>query len=90
EIVASLDVEVAAEVILPKRDLLEREARNARRRARDEQDRSRDERRKRAREEQAANAGGSPFGTYSGAKIRGLDELKKLFEEQPADGGDSS
>ena len=36
EIVASLDVEVAAEVILPKRDLLEREARNARRRQRDE------------------------------------------------------
>ena len=84
EIIASLDVEIAAEVILPKRDLLEREARNARRRQRDEQDRSRDERRRRAREE-GSQTGGT-FGTYSGAKIRGLDELKKLFDEQQ--GGD--
>ena len=54
------------------------------RRQRDEQDRSRDERRRRAREE-GSQTGGT-FGTYSGAKIRGLDELKKLFDEQQ--GGD--
>ncbi|MEA2293810.1 MAG: hypothetical protein QOE86_1449 [Solirubrobacteraceae bacterium] len=80
EIIASLDVEIAAEVILPKRDLLEREARNARRRQRDDDMRSRDERRRRAREQ--SNQGDHTQGTYSGAKIRGLDELKKLFEEQ--------
>ncbi len=40
--------------------------------------RSRDDRRRRAREE-GAQSGGT-FGTYSGAKIRGLDELAKLFE----------
>jgi hypothetical protein len=84
EVIASLDVEIAAEVILPKRDLLEREARNARRRARDEQDRSRDERRKRAREENAPSAG-AVSGQYSGSKIRGLDQLAKLFEDQPAE-----
>ncbi len=77
EIIASLDVEIAAEVILPKRDLLEREARNARRRQRDEEMRSRDDRRRRAREE--GSQSGGTFGTYSGAKIRGLDEIAKLF-----------
>ena len=85
EVIASLDVEIAAEVILPKRDLLEREARNARRRQRDEQDRSRDERRRRAREENAPRPE-AVSGTYSGSKIRGLDQLAKLFgDEKPAD-----
>lgn len=78
EVIASLDVEIAAEVILPKRDLLERESRNARRRQKAEDDRARDEKRRRAREEGGAQGGN--FGTYSGAKIRGLDELAKLFE----------
>ena len=85
EVIASLDVEIAAEVILPKRDLLEREARNARRKSRDEEMKSRDERRRRAREEDSGGVSGSPFGTYSGAKIRGLDQLKKLFEDEPKD-----
>ena len=78
EVIASLDVEVAAEVILPKRDLLERESRNARRRQKAEDDRTRDERRRRAREENQSQ--GATYGTYSGAKIRGLDELAKLFD----------
>lgn len=80
EIIASLDVEIAAEVILPKRDLLDRQSRDARRKARDEEERTRDERRRRAREEGAAS-GDQVFGTYSGSKIRGLDELKKLLEQ---------
>ncbi len=80
EVIASLDVEIAAEVILPKRDLLERESKNARRRQKAEDDRARDEKRRKAREEGGAQGGN--FGTYSGAKIRGLDELAKLFEEQ--------
>ncbi len=87
EVIASLDVEIAAEVILPKRDLLERESRNARRRQRADEDKTRDERRRRAREEGGAQGGN--FGTYSGAKIRGLDELAKLFEDQKP-GGDKS
>ncbi len=85
EVIASLDVEIAAEVILPKRDLLERESRNARRRQRADEDKTRDERRRRAREEGGAQGGN--FGTYSGAKIRGLDELAKLFESEDQDAG---
>lgn len=77
EVIASLDVEVAAEVILPKRDLLDRESRNARRRQKVEDERTRDEKRRRAREE--SNQQGTRDGAYSGAKIRGLDELAKLF-----------
>ena len=79
EVIASLDVEIAAEVILPKRDLLERESKNARRRQKAEDDKSRDERRRRAREESGQQ--GTKDGTYSGAKIRGLDQLAKLFGE---------
>jgi len=70
---------LAAEIILPKRDLLDRESKNARRRQKAEDDKSRDEKRRRAREESGAQGG--TFGTYTGAKIRGLDELAKLFEE---------
>ena len=87
EVIASLDVEIAAEVILPKRDLLERESRNARRRQKAEDDRTRDEQRRTAREESGQQGG--TFGAYSGAKIRGLDELAKLFEQQQsAESGD--
>ena len=81
EIVASLDVEIAAEVILPRRDLLEREARNARRRARDDEDKRRDEQRKARRDADRDSSGQTQFGTYSGAKIRGLDQLQKLMED---------
>ena len=42
ELIASLEPEKAAQVILPKRGLLEREARQAQRRARDEEDKRRD------------------------------------------------
>jgi hypothetical protein len=85
EVIASLDVEVAAEVILPKRDLLDREARNARRRQKAEDDRERDERRRRARE--ASGQQGGTFGSFSGTKIRGLDEVAKLLQEQQPDEG---
>jgi hypothetical protein len=80
EAIASLDVEVAAEVILPKRDLLDREAKTARRRQKAEDDRERDERRRRARE--ASGQQGGTFGSFSGTKIRGLDEVAKLLQEQ--------
>jgi hypothetical protein len=79
ELVASLDVELAAEVILPKRDLLDRQARQARRRQREEEDRERDEFRRRRREDAKANRGQSSFGTFSGTKIKGLDELAAAF-----------
>ena len=83
EVIASLDVEMAAEVILPKRDLLDREARNARRRQKAEDDRERDERRRRARE--ASGQQGGSFGSFSGAKIRGLDEVAQLLKQQSGD-----
>jgi hypothetical protein len=83
EVIASLDVELAAEVILPKRDLLDREARNARRRQKAEEDRERDERRRRARE--SSGQQGGTFGSFSGTKIRGLDEVAKLLQEQSGD-----
>jgi hypothetical protein len=83
EAIASLDVELAAEVILPKRDLLDREARNARRRQKVEEDKERDERRRRARE--ASGQQGGTFGSFSGTKIRGLDEVAKLLQEQESD-----
>jgi len=79
EIIASLDVERAALVILPKRDLLERQARDARRKQRDDDDKSRDERRRRARDENATGGTGNYSGTYSGAKIRGIEQLQKLL-----------
>ena len=82
EIVASLDVEIAAEVILPKRDLLDRQSRQARRQARDEEIKERDERRRRAREENVSGGNQAFGGGFGGAKIRGLDQLSKLFENQ--------
>jgi hypothetical protein len=83
EVIASLDVELAAEVILPKRDLLDREARNARRRQKVDDDRERDERRRKARE--ASGQQGGTFGSFSGTKIRGLDEVAKLLQEQQSE-----
>jgi hypothetical protein len=79
ELIASLEPEKAAQVILPKRDLLEREARQAQRRARDEEDRHRDEQRRRRREDARSSRQQTSFGEFSGAKIKGLDELAAMF-----------
>jgi hypothetical protein len=82
ELIASLEPEKAAQVILPKRDLLEREARQAQRRARDEEDKRRDEQRRKRREDARSTRQQTSFGEYSGAKIKGLDELAALFADQ--------
>jgi hypothetical protein len=82
ELIASLEPEKAAQVILPKRDLLEREARQAQRRARDEEDKRRDEQRRKRREDARSSRQQTSFGEYSGAKIKGLDELAALFADQ--------
>jgi hypothetical protein len=79
ELIASLDVEPAAEVILPKRDLLEREARTARRKARDQEDRDREEYRRKRREDAQGSKGQTSFGSFSGTKIKGLDEIAAAF-----------
>jgi hypothetical protein len=84
ELIASLEPEKAAQVILPKRDLLEREARQAQRRARDEEDKRRDEQRRKRREDARSSRQQTSFGQFSGAKIKGLDEIAALFaDEQP-------
>jgi translation initiation factor 5B len=87
ELIASLEPEKAAQVILPKRDLLEREARQAQRRARDEEDKRRDEQRRRRREDAKQSRQQTSFGGgFAGAKIQGLDEIAALFaEQQPAE-----
>lgn len=88
ELIASLEPEKAAQVILPKRDLLEREARQAQRRARDDEDRRRDEQRRRRREDARSSRQQTSFGQFSGAKIQGLDEIAAIFgtaEPQAAD-----
>jgi hypothetical protein len=82
ELIASLDPEKAAQVILPKRDLLEREARQSQRRARDDEDRRRDEQRRRRREDARSSRQQTSFGSFSGAKIQGLDEIAALFREE--------
>jgi hypothetical protein len=85
ELIASLEPERAAQVILPKRDLLEREARQAQRRARDEEDKRRDEQRRKRREDAKSSRQQTSFGEFSGAKIKGLDEIAALFaDERPA------
>jgi hypothetical protein len=82
ELIASLEPEKAAQVILPKRDLLEREARQAQRRARDEEDKRRDEQRRKRREDAKSSRQQTSFGGgFAGAKIKGLDELAALFAE---------
>jgi hypothetical protein len=88
ELIASLEPEKAAQVILPKRDLLEREARQAQRRARDEEDKRRDEQRRKRRDDARSSRQQTSFGEFSGAKIKGLDELAAMFADQdpaPAD-----
>jgi hypothetical protein len=87
EMIASLEPEKAAQVILPKRDLLERENRQADRRRRDEEDKRRDEQRRAKREDARSSRQQTSFGEFSGAKIKGLDELAALFPstEAPAD-----
>jgi hypothetical protein len=87
EMIASLEPEKAAQVILPKRDLLERENRQAQRRQRDEQDKRRDEERRAKREDARSSRQQTSFGEFSGAKIKGLDELAALFpsSETPAE-----
>jgi hypothetical protein len=79
EMIASLEPEKAAQVILPKRDLLDRENRQAQRRQRDEQDKRRDEERRAKREDARSSRQQTSFGEFSGAKIKGLDELAALF-----------
>jgi hypothetical protein len=87
EMIASLEPEKAAQVILPKRDLLERENRQADRRRRDEEDKRRDEQRRAKREDARSSRQQTSFGEFSGAKIKGLDELAALFPstEAPAE-----
>ncbi|HEV7753178.1 MAG TPA: hypothetical protein VGO71_16645 [Baekduia sp.] len=85
EMIASLEPEKAAQVILPKRDLIERENRQAQRRARDEEDKARDEQRRKRRDDARSSRQQTSFGEFSGAKIKGLDELAALFgTEEPA------
>jgi hypothetical protein len=85
EMIASLEPEKAAQVILPKRDLIERENRQAQRRARDEEDKARDEQRRKRRDDARSSRQQTSFGEFSGAKIKGLDELAALFpSEEPA------
>jgi hypothetical protein len=87
ELIASLEPEKAAQVILPKRDLLERESRQAQRRARDEEDKRRDEQRRKRREDAKSSRQQTSFGGgFGGAKIQGLDQLAALFaDQQPAE-----
>ena len=86
ELIASLEPEKAAQVILPKRDLLERESRQAQRRARDEEDKRRDEQRRKRREDAKSSRQQTSFGGgFAGAKIKGLDELAALFAEPEAE-----
>ena len=82
ELIASLDVEKAAEVILPKRDLLERESRAARKRQRDEEDRRKDEVRRQRREDNRGVKDQMSFGTFSGNKIQGIEQLAGLFGDE--------
>lgn len=83
ELIASLEPEKAAQIILPKRDLLEREARQAQRRARDEEDKRRDEQRRKRREDAKQSRQQTSFGGgFAGAKIQGLDQIAALFAEQ--------
>ena len=84
EMIASLEPEKAAQVILPKRDLLERENRQADRRRRDEEDKRRDEQRRAKRDDARSSRQQTSFGEFSGAKIKGLDELAALFPSTDA------
>lgn len=84
ELIASLDVELAAEVILPKRDLIDRESRASRRRQKDEEDRAKKEQQRKRREDNKGIRGTMSFGEFTGPKIKGLDALDGLFGDAPA------
>jgi hypothetical protein len=84
ELIASLDVEIAAEVILPKRDLLDREAKAARRRAAQEEDRAKQDKRKRDRDSNKGARGTQSFGEFRGPKIKGIEALDGLFPDEAA------
>lgn len=75
ELIASLEPERAAAVILPKRDLLDRESRDARRKQKLEEDRQRDEERKKRREDAKSSRQQTSFGDVGGTKIQGLDAI---------------
>ena len=86
ELIASLDVEIAAEVILPKRDLLDREAKAARRRAAQEEEREKQDKRRRDRDGSRGMRGNQSFGEFRGPKIKGIEALDGLFaDQQPAE-----
>ncbi len=89
ELIASLEPERAAAVILPKRDLLDRESRDARRKQKLEDDRLRDEERKKRREDAKSSKQQTSFGDVGGTKIQGLDAIAaQLFgsvDEPPTD-----
>lgn len=82
ELIASLEPDRAAEIILPRRDLLERESRAAQRRKREEEERRREEQRRRRRESSRSGRAVTSFGTFSGAKIKGLEEIVALFKQE--------
>lgn len=82
ELIASLEPERAAEVILPRRDLLDREARSTRRRQKQDEERRRDEDRRRRRENARDASRQTSFGEASGPRIKGLDAIAaQLFGE---------
>ena len=75
EMLASLDPARAAEVILPRRDLLDREARAARRKQKLDEDRKRDEDRRRRREDARGAKQQTSFGEVGGTRSQGLDDI---------------
>jgi len=89
ELIASLDPESAAEIILPKRDLLDRASRAARRKQKQEDDRRRDDERRKRREDARSASQQTSFGDVSGPRIKGLDSIAaQLFGEQTEDPAD--
>lgn len=82
ELIASLEPERAAEVVLPRRDLLDREARSTRRRQKQDEERRRDEDRRRRRENARDASRQTSFGESAGPRIKGLDVIAaQLFGE---------
>lgn len=81
ELIASLDVEIAAEVILPKRDLLDREAKSARRKAAQDEEREKQDKRRRDRDGNRGMRGNQSFGEFRGPKIKGIEALDGLFAD---------
>lgn len=82
ELIASLDPEAAAEIILPKRDLLDRASRSARRKQKQDEDKRRDDQRRKRREDARSASQQTSFGDVSGPRIQGLDSIAaQLFGE---------